>query len=213
MLEIYEIAAILAPLPIILIIYLIYIGFFRRVEIRGKRLPASLLLYCEYVGDYSKITSVFQNIRTNVKPLFQPDNLICGIYYDNPAFVENTKQSRAVVGVLLQEHERAEAQRFIASHPIFKLRQLSEADCIYNEFPYKSFMSMIVVLIRVYPKIKDYAMKNRIFEDPLDISGIMEVYTGSTMEVIIPYRPEAQSYFLTTQPAPEYKSFVLKKQS
>lgn len=208
-----EILAALAPLPVILIIYLIYIGFFRRVEIRNKRLPSTLLLYCEYVGDYSKIGTVFQNVRNNVKPLFQPSTLDCGIYYDSPAFVQNTKQSRAVVGLLLQEHERADAQRFIADHPIFKLRQLPEAECIYNEFPYKSFMSILVVLMRVYPKIKDFAMKNRIFEDPLDISGIMEVYTGPTMEVIIPYGPEAQGYFLTTQPEPEYKSFVYKKQN
>lgn len=200
---------VLAVLFILSILYLNYMGVLTPIEIKSKRVARSLLLYCEYVGHYKNIGSVFENLGKNVKPLFKPNDQLCGIYYDDPNTLEDRSRSRAVCGILIEEDERANAEKFISKNPIFKVKDLPEADCLYTFFPYKSKMSMLFFVIRVYPEVKKYAFSNRIVKRQDDVKGSMEIYhyelTPKQIELNYLYGEEANAYQLSTQPAPAFR--------
>lgn len=198
------------------IVYFNRMGFLSPVPVKEKRLPKSLLLFTEYVGDYRKIGSVFENLTKTVKPKFKPTNNNCGIFYDDPSTLEDRSKARAACGLLIEEDERQAAEKFVAEHSSFKLAELPELDCVYTRFPFKSRLSMLFIVLKVYPEIRQYAFRNRYVRVPSDIKGIIEIYrcdgNAQIIEVVLPYGQRTEQICLSSQPVPQERSYEIKKE-
>jgi hypothetical protein len=199
---------------IISIVWLWYMGALNQVEMKSKTMDRKLFLYREYVGQYKNIGSVYENMGKNLMHLFSPSKEAAGIYYDNPKVVQDPNSCRAVCGLLLQEEDRQKAESFAAANPVYKFRELPEAECIYTRYPYKSKMSFIFLVARVYPEIKAYVLKN-IVKDPSEIKGIMEIYhmdiPNPCIEVAVPFGQGTEGYLLSCQPEPQHRYVDDKK--
>jgi len=190
-------------------------GALNAIKVQPKKFPKSLFLYCDYVGQYKNVSTVYNNIGQNVRPHFYATNEMCGIYYDNPNVVQDKNYCRAVCGLLIQEEERAKAEVFVREHPIFKLRDLPETDAVSTTFPFRSQLSYIFLIGKVYPELKSFAFRNRIFNGPEDMRGIIELYhfldIKPSIELFLPYGENLQKLQFSAQPEPLHRMVGDKK--
>ncbi len=190
-------------------------GALEQVTINQKRLPKKLFLYCNYVGQYKKISSVFNNLKANVRPHFYATNDSMAIYYDDPKVVQDPNYCRAVVGIQLEEEERDKALQFISQNKIFQLRDLPEVNALSAHYPFKSALSFIFIVAKVYPEIKAFAYKNKLISGAEEIQQMIEIYhtqdLSPTVEVALPFGEGIEALSFSSQPAPLHKSIGNKK--
>jgi len=200
---------------IVSIIWLYYMGALDQIQMKSKRRPRRFLVYREYVGQYKNIGPVYENFGATVMHKFSKSAECCGIYYDNPKVVQDPNCCRAICGAMLQDESDVRiAQEFAASNPVYKVRELPEVECVYTEYPYRSKMSFIFLVAKVYPEVKAYVLKN-IVKDPSEIKGIMEIYRldepKPVIEVAVPYGQGIEDYCLSCHPEPQHRYVDNKK--
>jgi len=190
-------------------------GALNQIKVINKTFPRSLFLYCDYVGQYKNISTVYNNIGQNVRPHFYSTNETAGIYYDDPNVVEDKNYCRAVCGLIIQQEERQKAEAFIREHPIFKLREIPEVDVAATSFPYKSKMSYLFLIGKVYPELKSFVYRNKLFRGPEEIKAMIEYYhfldAQPSIEVMVPYGENVQKLQFSAQPEPLHRLVGNKK--
>ena len=192
-----------------------YTALFKPSSIKTKKLPRSLLLYCEYVGDYTQIGPIYRKISIEARPHFKPEDNLCGIFYDNASKLQDKTKGRAVAGLLIGEEERAAAEAIVAKNPDFKLKTLPEIDCIHTILPFEDQAVMLRLLSKAYPQIVEDAIRRKIVRSREEIVAFMEVYPKkdgkSLFEIVLPYGKNVQDFNLTTQPQPQRLIDVTEK--
>jgi hypothetical protein len=142
-----------------------YWGLFAKISISEKDLPAMTLVYEKYVGPYMETGKIIMKLSKDLAG----DNIVTkrafGIYYDNPGKVAQDKL-RSVAGSILEENDAQKASGLTR----YNVKEFPATKAIVAEHPYVSKMSIILGIMKVYPKLakymqtKGYGMQSQIIE-------------------------------------------------
>ena len=138
-------------------------GLFSKIIISEKIVGPFEIVYKEHIGDYSKVGPTMDEIYYGLKDVGIQTTKGIGVYYDDPRLTERS-ELRSDVGSILEPNQ-------IYDGYDFKQMMIEKGSAVVAEFPYKSKMSIIFGVIRVYPKLNKYIEDNEIQAGP-----IIEVY-------------------------------------
>ncbi len=168
-----------------LLFFLAKFGLFAKVIISEREFGPYWLAYVKHYGDYSKVGPKMDELYYDLKDNFSIETTKgFGIFYDNPQRVSKD-QLRSVVGCIVEgkafsDLEKAREKYGVEEYPASK--------SIVAEFPYQGKMSIIIGLLKVYPKLSEYVQKRQLKEAP-----IMELYDQPNQRIeyiVSPYLDE-----------------------
>lgn len=133
------------------------------------------LAYEAYTGAYSTVGPVMDKIYNGLIEDAQiKTDKGFGIYYDDPATVA-ADQLRSDIGVIIDDQYASELFRLQGKYTS-KTRNKQKA--LVVEFPYKSQLSIIAGVMKVYPELKKYILANNISMNPM-----MEIYDKTNKKI------------------------------
>lgn len=138
-------------------------------------------------GPYKECGPVF----TEVCGLTPQGQKTVGIYYDDPEVVESHKL-RYVVGAILSEggseiDELVQHKLVQCGYKIAKLPSVTYA--VNTTFPYRSALSILIAVWRVYPRMHNYVKEHKLCAHPY-----MEVYDGGSIYFMAPLARQNEFY-------------------
>ena len=151
-------------------------GGFNKVNIQTINTGGEILVYENVTGSYnqsSKISNkVYHELLNNFKIKTTKG---FGIYYDNPKNVDQNKL-RSEVGCIIENIDNDTLEKIKVN---FQIKTLPNENYLVSEFPFKGFISIMMGMIKVYPKMGKYISENG-FED----GPIMEIYDVPNKKII-----------------------------
>lgn len=201
-----------------------YMGFFKKIIVRDIRFSPSYLVFTRYQGSYKSlmptINSVkedlykFCNDQTDLFPLApSPDQLkTFGIYYDRPDLIVDESKSRAVIGAMIPITENLSESDFLefleiinsSSKNQYHFAKFTEDIIGFGStFPLLNVLSIIYAVLRGYPMLKDYGIKNNLFHKT---KFSMEVYDRfeKSLTIAFPYQGDLDNLLLSEMSQPDY---------
>jgi len=129
---------ILSGIIIFILCYLYYLGVFRTLNFQESKLGPLKIFYLEYQGEYHKIGPTFGRVSRDIAPYFKFAKMF-GLYFDNPSNVVDKKQTRAIVGVILNSGENPlKEEEFAKAYIQYKKAELPIVDATITQFPYRN---------------------------------------------------------------------------
>ena len=160
---------IIGTLLIILAVAYTWLGGFGRIKFTLQEAGGETLIYESHTGDYKNVGEVIDKMYY---ALLNEEKVEClrgfGIYYDNPRKVEKAKL-RSDVGNILENHTPELLQQLEGK---YKIKTLEKQKFLVAEFPYKSRLSIIMGIMRVYPAMTRHIHKHNLSEEGF----VMEIY-------------------------------------
>lgn len=166
---------------IVLLVYLGYLGMFSKVTITEKPMGSFWMVYGRHIGEYKDVGPVMDGIYRDLKDSYSITTTKgVGLYYDNPQEVPKEK-CRSIAGCVLEDKDAA---RVAELKKKYMVRKYPASNCVVAEFPFKSKMSIIVGIIKVYPQLGKYVKEKGYAMGPsleiYDTPGKMTIYAMST---------------------------------
>lgn len=168
---------------ILLVLWLIRASsLLSRVSIQEKTVDPFVMVYADYIGDYKNVAIPMDSVFNK---LLKEDGISTskgiGIYYDNPEEVP-VEKLRSKVGCILDEKDLKALPGLKKKYKVFEFKK---TDALIVEFPFRSRMSIIAGVAKVYPAIRKYAEEK-------NYSGreMIEIYDtpGKKIVYIMPIR-------------------------
>ena len=137
---------------------LVYFGLLDKVEVRVGSPPyhfgAKNIAYKKQKSNYSDASAIFTEACS-----LTPTLNSFGIYLDEPND-DNKDKCRFLVGVILKpEAPDFESQKQLLESKGFVCGQLPDVDHVVSTiFPFRSVISVVIAIRRVYPIIKSYIL-------------------------------------------------------
>jgi len=149
--------------------FMAYSGFFTKVVIVEKEVGPYVFVGKEYVGDYRTTgmhqDSIYKDLIS--KKLDVTEGF--GIYRDNPEKVQPDK-CRFMVGCVLPDKDTVRSGELEREGYI--IQRMNVTNSMFVEFPFRTPISVIASVIRVYPALRAYMKKNHYKE-----AESLEIYT------------------------------------
>ncbi|CAC5381658.1 unnamed protein product [Mytilus coruscus] len=172
------------------IIALLYVsGLFHTIEIgTGKPPIGQVTIAYKFVkGPYKDSGQYFTELSSHLKP----EQHCLGIYYDDPKVVPKDQCRYAVGGMIAMNDDTPdeEQKKYLIGegYKIFKLPTVSYA--VKTDFPYISYMSIILAVFRVYPKLSKYVKEKKLCAHPF-----LEIYEDSKIHFMAPLAKQNEFY-------------------
>ena len=144
-----------------------YSGLFAKVTFEQKEMGPFVVAYMDHVGDYSKIKEPMDEVYEELKS----EGIVCtkgvGVYFDDPKKTEK-ENLKSYAGCLLEGDALSEVSDLQTK---MKIYQLEKGKFAVSSFPYKNTLSIIIGVMRVYPKMSEYISENK-----LNSAEIVEIY-------------------------------------
>lgn len=159
-----------------MLIYLSYCGLFTKIEIKEKEAGGYMLVYEEFKGDYKNSSKIMDKVYYSLINDYNIETTNgFGIYYDNPKEVDKD-DLRSDLGCIITEKDYDNVEEIKKN---FLVKEWPKKKCIYVEFPFKGFMSVILGIKKVYPRINEY-VKDKSYQG----APIMEIYDVPNKKII-----------------------------
>ncbi|CAM1327110.1 TEX264 (predicted), partial [Pycnogonum litorale] len=164
-------------------ILVIYSGLFTEIVIKTCKPPfASLEVAYKYSrGVYKNCSILFTEVHA-----LAPSLKNYGIYYDDP---DKVKQNdlRYIVGAVLSDGENPdltaddEVRQKLLEHG-YKIQSFPVVEnVVMTSFPFKSMVSVMIAISRVYPRLKNYIEEHKLCAYP-----IIEIYESNQIIFCMP---------------------------
>ncbi len=163
-------------LAVIIISFLLYMGFFASAKIEEKEEGGYIVVGMNFTGPYSKAGQYIGGVDTKLKALGIVSTKGFGIYYDDPKTTPPEK-CRSFVGNILDKKKIAEIKD-IQSHGL-KIDSIPKAKSVVIEFPIKNMISFMIGPMKIYPVLTKY-MKEKKYKPVLSF----EVYDNTEKKII-----------------------------
>ncbi|XP_071157024.1 testis-expressed protein 264-like [Mytilus edulis] len=177
-------------LLLLTIIALLYVsGLFHTIEIgTGKPPIGQVTIAYKFVrGPYKDSGQFFTELSSYLKP----EQHCLGIFYDDPKVVPKDECRYAVGGMIAKNDDTPdeEQKKYLIGegYKIFKLPTVSYA--VKTDFPYISYMSIILAVFRVYPKLSKYVKEKKLCAHPF-----LEIYEDSKIHFMAPLAKQNEFY-------------------
>lgn len=192
----------------LLLLFLYYMGVFTSLSFQDAKLGPLKIFYLEYQGEYSKIGPIFGRVSRDIAPYFKFAKLF-GLYFDAPNEVVNPRQTRAIVGVILNSGENPKLEEGFAKDYIhYKKAELPIVEAVKTTFPYRNSLTYML-FGKIYREIARFVKRKYGKNAARTQTAIMEVYymhpPNRFIEFYWPHGVNAENYLLSTAPRPQYK--------
>ncbi len=154
----------------VIVLFLFYSGYFNPVLFKTQTLPQYYLALRPLVGDYKNSPSIQAELMQELVDGGLVIDTTAGIYFDNPKELEKDKL-RSLVGVVIKAEQ---LDLFKALHSDARLVELEEQKAFHTSWNYKSGLSIMLAIMRVYPAIFKRAKR-----DHFEIFQSIEIYDFS----------------------------------
>ncbi len=140
----------------VIVLFLAYLGYFNTVRFKVTKLPKLTLALMPFEGSYKESTALQVELFKRMQEAGLTSDRSCGIYFDDPKKVASNRL-RSLVGMVVAEHEK---ESFLALQTQAKLIELEEDEAIVSSFAYKSGLSILLAISKIYPAFDKYAKRN-----------------------------------------------------
>lgn len=159
----------------------IYFAGFRKIKVAVATQGGETVVYESITGDYRQSGVVMDKVYYTLLNDFNIKTYKgYGQYYDNPKLVDKDKL-RSEAGCVI---ESADLEKLNQIELSFKVKTIPTKEYLVAEFPYKGKISVIVGIMRVYPALEKFIMKNNY---PID-GSVIEIYDVPEKKIV--YRKE-----------------------
>ncbi len=143
-------------------------GLFATVTISERNLGPHLLVYQKHIGDYKQVGAVMDELYNDLKDNYAIETTRgFGLYYDNPREV-NAAELRSVVGCIVEGMAVDDLANVGSKYGV---KEFPASESVVAEFPFKGTISIMLGLLKVYPKLSKYLAAHNFVNTP-----IMEIY-------------------------------------
>lgn len=156
---------------VIISLFLIFVGYFGAftiVLVKEKSKKTFWIVYEKFTGPYQNTGPVMDKLYYR---LLNDESIETfkgfGIYYDNPREV-TADECRSIVGSILEE---IDYNRIDELKSKYNIMEITESKGLSSQFPYKGKLSIMMGIMKVYPKINETIDSLGIKSKP-----IMEIY-------------------------------------
>ncbi|NQT29415.1 MAG: GyrI-like domain-containing protein [Candidatus Saganbacteria bacterium] len=136
-------------------LFMAYVGIIFPLKVDETRMGPYTIAYESFTGPYKDTVPVFAKVYEKINAEGLNPTRSLGIYYDNPA-VTPADQLRSDCGVVI---EKADLAKFNKVKGKFKVKNISQADCVVIEFPIRNMLSYMIGPMKAYPALEKYAKK------------------------------------------------------
>jgi hypothetical protein len=176
----------------------IFIGKYKlltKIIVKRFTIPKGCLLYITYQGSYNKLMPTINKVKQDLgdsSPLF-------GIYYDDPSKCLDQSKCRAIVGVLLESKPD-----FIVPEG-YKTQEFGAVEAFGALFPLFGLQNIIFAIIRGYPVIKSFGIREGLLNQSLCSMEIYN-YPSHQLTICFPFGESSKPLlYLSGYEQPEYK--------
>jgi hypothetical protein len=144
------------------LIFLIFMGFFKKIELAERITGPYTYVYRDFKGPYSKTKKVFDEVYDIVRAEGIEPTKGIGIYYDDPAKVP-ANELRSRCGSII---EGAALEKLPVLKEKLKTDKIPERQSLVVEFPIKNALSYMIGPMKAYPVLAKAAKeKNYTFTE------------------------------------------------
>eukprot|EP00088_Acartia_fossae_P021372 TRINITY_DN22828_c0_g1_i1.p1 TRINITY_DN22828_c0_g1~~TRINITY_DN22828_c0_g1_i1.p1 ORF type:complete len:338 (+),score=75.53 TRINITY_DN22828_c0_g1_i1:37-1050(+) len=163
-----------------ILLFLIVAGLFTHIEIKTQEstLGPLVMAYKTNVGPYKKVGALFTEAWSLL-----PGKEQIGLYYDDPSEVPE-KELRCAVGPILckgKEKPVKEEMDLMVKHGYNIFYLPDPGFVVQTSFPYRTTISILIAIWRVYPKLKKYITVKNLCAYPA-----IEVYQSEDILFMMP---------------------------
>ncbi|MCU0822480.1 MAG: GyrI-like domain-containing protein [Spirochaetes bacterium] len=169
-----KIIGILVVVISIVLLVLAYFGLFVPIKISEETVGPFWLVYEKYTGDYKNVGPVMDKLYYDLKKDGIETSRGFGIYYDNPEKVDKDKL-RSAVGCILENKDESKLDGLKKKYNAI---QYPASNCAIVRFPFNGTLSIIIGIMRVYPKLGKYMKDHNYPEAPF-----IEIYNEAGEEI------------------------------
>lgn len=157
--------------------FLSYMKFFTKVVISEEMKEAFVLVYNDHIGDYKGTAKIQNDIYYSLLNNQQIETFKgFGIYYDNPQKVPKT-ELRSIAGCILEKSDYKQISKLKDNG--FLIKEIPKQNYIATEFPFKSNVSIILGIFKIYPQFKKYIETNKLSQKEM-----MEIYDIPNKKIV-----------------------------
>ncbi len=156
--------------------FLAYSGMFAEIVIKEETLGPYQLVYKRHAGPYREAGKIMDEINNSLKENENIEtSLGFGIYYDDPKRT-HVEDLRSDIGVILDKKDYA---KIPALKKKYKVKKYAKTKNAVVEFPFKTKLSIIIGIMRVYKQLEAYR-KEKKYKN----ASIMEIYDMPNKKII-----------------------------
>jgi hypothetical protein len=150
--------------------YLVYAGMFYSPTVTVQEMGPYDIVYDDHIGPYQETGKIQDDIYQYLIDNYQISTFKgIGIYYDNPQKVAKEKL-RSKAGCII---EQADLTAEIKTDTDYKFMTIDRQNMIYAEFPFKSKMSIMIGIMKVYPKMQKFCKEKEMeFRESIEIYDV-----------------------------------------
>lgn len=153
-----------------------YYGGFYEIKIRTETVGGETMVYKKVKGDYKQTSSVTNEVYSYLLNDLDIETYKgAGIFYDNPKQVKK-EELRSESGCII---DPADMPKLDTTRCKYEIKQLPYRVSVVTEFPYKGGISVLIGLIRVYPKLEEYVRTHHLPEH-----AVVEIYDVPGRKII-----------------------------
>lgn len=154
-----------------------YYGGFHDIKIRTETTGGETMVYKKVTGDYKQTSSVTNELYNYLLNDLRIETYKgAGIFYDNPKQVKK-EELRSEAGCIIEADDIHKLDTTLCK---YEIKRLPYRESAVAEFPYKGGISVLIGLIRVYPKLEKYVKAHHLPEHPVieiyDVPGEKIIY-------------------------------------
>lgn len=163
-----------ASFGFVIILFLIYSGFFKPVIFKTIDMPKLTLALLPFQGDYKDSAP----LQVEVMKLCQGAEIkitnTAGIYFDDPKKVAK-EELRSLVGVVITEDQ---IETVKGLHSDIEIVSLENVKAFHTKWIYKTGLSITLAILKVYPAMKRFSKR-----EGFQIYQSIEVYDFPNKEL------------------------------
>jgi len=167
---------------------LIHNGIFSSPVITEKEIGPYTLVYKKYVGEYKNVGPVMDNVYYDLKNKYGITTTKgFGIFFDDPKTV-NRDKLRSIVGCIVESKLINDLGDLRSSFGVY---EYPKSKSVVAEFPYKGKKSVIIGILKSYPKLSSYSNSKNYASVP-----VMELYDqpNKKIEYISSYTIDVRTF-------------------
>lgn len=142
------------------VVSLSYYGLFAKIEIREVEMGPYYFAFDKHQGEYQNIGPVFSKLYYRLMNDNIDSKQGLGIYFDNPRLVE--KSNLRSIAACLVEGKDPKTRGVLERK--YRVGEIPRSLCAVVEFPYKGNLSVVLGVMRVYPKLGEW-LKDKEYPD------------------------------------------------
>ncbi|MBN1897634.1 MAG: GyrI-like domain-containing protein [Spirochaetes bacterium] len=150
-------------------------GFFANIEITEEGKGPFQLVYQEYTGDYKNASMIIDQVYQALKDEKVEPLLGFGIYYDRPGKVKK-EELKSDLGCILEKKDYGRIEHLEKK---FNVKKFSRTNCIVASLPFNNQFSIMIGIVRVYPRLFKYLSQKGLKGGP-----VMEIYNIPEKKII-----------------------------